>query len=405
MRIFFALILAYILSIFYRSFLSVIATPLMADLDIGPAELGALSSAWFITFAVMQFPVGLALDRVGPRLTVSVCMGIGAVGAILFAFAPTAAVATGAMALLGIGFSPVFMAALYLFARSGPSAGFAGLASLFIGLGSLGNLLGAAPLARAADAFGWRPTMAGVAALLCLALLLAASLLRDPPPLPKTDDADDQGILAGIRAIVSIRALWLLAPITFTAYAILVTTRGLWVAPFLEEVNGLDRAMQGNGAFAMALAMTAGAFVFGWVEKHLGGPKPTVLWSTSLTAALFVALAVSGHLGGLWAIVLFAAIGIAGFNYAILMAHARLFFPAHLIGRGMTTMNFLFIAGASAVQIGSGWFIAAERSQGLAATTTFANLHWLFAGLLLASVLIYARAPARAPEATPASRA
>jgi predicted MFS family arabinose efflux permease len=328
-------------------------------------------------------------------------MSVGAVGAVLFAAAPTAAVATAAMALLGIGFSPVFMAALYMFARSGPSAGFAGLASLFIGLGSLGNLLGAAPLARAADAFGWRPTMAGVAILFCLALLLAASLLRDPPPVQNADDGNDPGVIAGLRAIVSIRALWLLAPITFAGYAILVTTRGLWVAPFLDEVNGLDRAMQGNGAFAMALAMTAGAFVFGWVEKHLGGPKPTVLWSTALTAALFVGLAISGHLGGIWAIILFSAIGVAGFNYAILMAHARLFFPPHLIGRGMTTMNFLFIAGASAVQIGSGWFIAAERAQGLAATTTFANLHWLFAGLLLASVLVYARAPAR-PSGAPA---
>ncbi|MCO4052596.1 MAG: MFS transporter [Bosea sp.] len=395
LRIFFALILAYILSIFYRSFLSVIATPLMADLSIGPAELGALSSAWFITFAIMQFPVGWALDRLGPRLTVTACMAVGAVGAFGFALAPTALLATVSMALLGIGFSPVFMAALYLFARSGAPGAFAGVASLFIGLGSLGNLMGAAPLSRAADAFGWRPTMVGVALLFCLALALAALLLRDPPPARRAEGAADEGVIAGLRAILAIKALWFIAPITFFAYAILVTTRGLWVAPFLAEVNGLGRVAQGNGALVMAIAMTAGAFVFGWVEKRAGGPKPTVLWSTALTGLLFAALALSGHMGGLWAVVLFAAIGLAGFNYAIIMAHARGFFPDHLIGRGMTTMNFLFIAGASAVQVASGWFIAVEREAGLEPAAIFANLHWLFAALLAVSVAIYAKAPAR----------
>ncbi len=397
MRIFLALILAYILSIFYRSFLSVIATPLMADLGIGPAELGAMSSAWFISFAVMQFPVGWALDRLGPRLTVTACMAVGVAGALLFAVAPSATVATIAMALLGVGCSPVFMAALYLFARSGPASTFAGLASLFIGLGSLGNLFGAAPLSRASDTFGWRPTMMAMAVLFGLASAVAAALVRDPPAPAEGRRAQDDGVIAGVRAIVRIRALWFLAPITFFAYAILATTRGLWVAPFLEQVSQLDRAMQGNGALAMAIAMTAGAFALGWVEKRLGGAKPTVLASTLLAAVLFAVLALTGHLRGLWAIALLAAIGIALFNYAILMAHARQFFPENLIGRGMTTMNFLFIAGTSAVQIGSGWFIATERAAGLPAASVFASLHWLFAGLLLVSAVVYARAPARPP--------
>ena len=93
---------------------------------------------------------------------------------------------------------------------------------------------------------------------------------------------------------------------------------------------------------------------------------------------------------------LFAAIGAAGFTYAILMAHARVFFPAHLLGRGMTAVNFLFIAGAALAQSGSGWFIGAQRAAGVDAATTFANLHYVFAALLLASVAIYALTPERA---------
>ncbi|MBN9064696.1 MAG: hypothetical protein BGP06_20445 [Rhizobiales bacterium 65-9] len=393
MRIFAALFLAYVLSIFYRSFLSVIADKVMADLAIGPAELGLMSAAWFITFALMQFPVGWALDRVGPRLTVTALMTVGTAGAFLFAFAPNGIIATIAMALIGTGCSPIFMSALYLLARGTAPEKFAGLASLFIGLGSIGNLVGAAPLARAAAAFGWREAMIGLACCFALATVCAAVLTRDPP---KADaEQKDSGLIEGLREIVSIPAFWLIAPITFVSYAVLVTVRGLWIAPYLGEVNGFTTVEQGDAAFLMAVAMTIGAFAFAWLERAMGGPKPPVLWSTLLVAVLFGALALVGHRTGSGAVILFAAIGFAGFSYAILMAHARLFFPDHLIGRGMTFMNFFFIAGASAMQAGSGWLIASGRSAGLDSATVFARLHWTFAILLIVSVAVYAFAPAR----------
>ena len=399
MRIFAALFLGYVLSIFYRSFLSVIAEKVMADLAIGPAELGLVSAAWFIAFALMQFPVGWSLDRLGPRLTVSGLMTVGASGAVLFAFAANASMATIAMALIGVGCSPIFMSALYLFARSEAPERFAFVASLFIGLGSIGNLLGAAPLARAADAFGWRATMLGLAASFVAALAAAAIMLRDPPRLDRPAH-DRSGAWSGLREVLAIPALWLIAPITFFSYAIIVTVRGLWVAPYLGEVAGMAPAAQGDAAFLMAVTMTAGALLFGWIEPRAGGPKPLVLASSLLLAALFAVLALFGHRSATLAVALFSAIGLVGFSYAILMAHARLFFPPHLIGRGMTLMNFFFIAGASAVQAGSGWIIEAGRRAGLDAAGAFARLHWSFAAALALSCLVYALAPAR-----PAARA
>lgn len=393
MRIFTALFLAYILSIFYRSFLSVIAEKVMADLAIGPAELGLISAAWFIAFALMQFPVGWALDRIGPRRTVTALMTVGAIGALMLAYAPSAGVATIAMGLIGVGCSPIFMSALYLFARSAAPEKFAALASFFIGFGSIGNLLGAAPLARAANIFGWRETMTGLAACFILALILAALLVRDPPKLDHPA-AKETGLWAGLREIMSIRAFWLIAPITFVSYATLVTVRGLWIAPYLGEVNGLTPVEQGDAALLMAATMTFGAFAFSWIDRAIG-PKPTVLWSALIASALFALLALVGHRSGAGSVTLFAAIGFAGFSYAILMAHARLFFPDHLIGRGMTFMNFFFIAGASALQAGSGWLIAAGKRAGLDPATAFAQLHWTFAAILAASVAIYALAPAR----------
>lgn len=395
MTIFLALLPAYFLSIFYRSFLSVIAGPVMTDLVIGPREFGLLGAAWFIAFAVSQFPIGWALDRLGPRRTVSACMAVGSVGAFMFATATSAAAGTFAMALVGIGCAPVFMASLFLFARTAEPARFAFLTSVFIGLGSLGNLVGAAPLAVAAARFGWRPSMIVMAGAFLVSTLLAAALLRDPPRAEQAS-GKAEGLIEGLASIVRIRALWLLAPITLTAYAILATARGLWIAPFMGDVHGLDTVDAGNAATAMALAMVGGAFLYGGLEKAVGRVKPLVLWGTVATGLCFALLALAGGASTALAVALFSLIGAVGFTYAILMAHARIFFPAHLIGRGMTAVNFLFISGAALMQSGSGWFIAAQREAGLGAAATFANLHWVFAALLLVSAAVYARTPEKA---------
>jgi sugar phosphate permease len=391
--IFFALLPAYFLSIFYRSCLSVIANPVMADLAMGPRELGFLGAAWFIAFAASQFPVGWALDRIGPRRTVAVAMAAGTIGAFLFATATNALAATLAMALIGIGCSPIFMASLFLFARTEEPSRFAFLTSVFIGLGSLGNIVGAAPLAIAAARFGWRPSMLAMAVCFLLATILVALLLRDPPRAEQ-ESGKAEGLIEGLASILRLRPLWLLAPLTLTGYGVLATARGLWVAPFMADVHGFDAVSAGNAASAMAVAMVAGAFIYGGLEKSIRRGRPLVFWGTIATSLAFGALAFWSASPWL-SIALFAFIGAAGFTYAILMAHARLFFPAHLIGRGMTAVNFLFIAGAALLQSGSGWFIAQQRASGLDAATTFANLHWAFAALLLVPAAIYAFTPER----------
>ncbi len=398
MIVFLALIPAYVLSIFYRSFLSVIAAPVMADLNIGPRELGFMASSWFVAFALAQFPVGWALDRLGPRRTVLPPMLAGAMGAFLFAFAPDVATASIAMALIGIGCSPVFMGALYVFARLPDKGRFAGLTSLFIILGSAGNLLGTAPLGRMALAIGWRAAMAGVAGLFLVAVLLVLIFLRDPP---KVADANpgDAGIWSGIRAVLSIRALWFLFPITFGSYAILVTLRGLWVVPYLSEVHGMTARDAGDAAFLMACTMTFGAIVYAAAERWLGGPKPTMALGSAGFVLCLAALAQWGDRSAVATVALFSFTGLVGFNYAILMAHGRSFLPEHLVGRGITLLNFLFIFGAAAMQAGSGALIEAWRQSGASSTATFSALHWVFAAILLACTLVYLGAPARAPAA------
>jgi MFS family permease len=390
---FLALLVAYTLSQFFRAFLAIVAGDLSRDLNLNAADLGSMSAVWFVAFALAQFPVGWALDRFGPRRTMSSIMVFAVLGAAWLAMAGSLAACLGAMALIGIGCSPVLMGSFYLFGRAYPPERFAMLSSAIIGVGSIGNLLGATPLAVAVEAFGWRATIGAIAGITALSTVLVFCLLRDPPPLE--GDKRRSTMLGGLSEIVTIRALWIFLPLTFVSYAVVIATRSLWIAPYFAHVHAFGVTEQGNAALIMATAMSLGALAYGPIERALGSPKATTLVGSLLTGLCFVALGLIGDRSAALALILLGVVGAAGLTYAILVAHARFFFPPHLLGRGVTFLNFGFIAGAGIAQWLSGIFIQTGRDSGLPLAAIFGNLYLAFGAVLLLATAIYVFAPAR----------
>jgi hypothetical protein len=143
----------------------------------------------------------------------------------------------------------------------------------------------------------------------------------------------------------------------------------------------------------MATTMSLGALAYGPLERLIGNPKLTTVVGSLATGAGFVALGLAGHRSAALALVLFGFVGAAGLTYGILMAHARQFFPAHLLGRGVTFMNFAFIGGAGVTQWLSGFFVEAAQRTGEPPSATFGQLFLAFGAALLAATAIYAVAP------------
>src|SRR4051794_21131918 len=350
MLIFSVLLFAYVLSQFFRAFLAIVAGELTRDIGLDAAQLGDLSAIWFASFAFAQFPVGLALDRIGPRRTMGGFLVLAVAGAAWFAAATSFAGCLAAMALIGAGCAPVLMASMYVFARTYPANRFAVLSSLMIGLGSVGNLLGAAPLAFAVEAYGWRASMGAIAAVTALSCVLTLVLLRDPPAAP--NQAKSAGFFAGVSHILLLRPLWPILPLALVSYAVVIALRSLWIAPFFAQVHGFDVTQRGNAAFLMALAMSLGALAYAPIERFFDDAKFTCLIGGGVTGLALVVLGLFGDKHSGAALALLCLIGAAGMSYGILMAHARMFFPPALLGRGVTFMNFVFIAGAGLAQ----WF-------------------------------------------------
>jgi MFS family permease len=381
------LAVAYVLSQFYRSFLAVLTPNLIADIGASKADLSFASGAWFAAFALMQFLVGVGLDRYGPRMTASVLLLLGgAGGAAIFALASAPWMLTLAMVLIGIGCSPILMASFFIFARTFSAARFAFLGSWFVGIGTAGNVIGTTPLAAAADAFGWRPVMGMLAVFTGLVAIAIMVIVRDPEA-PEGTESGRAGF-GGFLELLKIRYLWLIIPLTTINYAPAAGIRGLWAGPFLADVHGANALTIGNVTFFMAVAMVIGSFVYGPLDSFFNTRKWVAAIGNGLSlAALFILFLFPGESVAIATALLFV-IGLAGMSYGVLMAHARSFFPAHLTGRGVTLMNFFTIGGVGVMQFLSGGIV----SRSVASETPAAQYSHIFGfyGVMLAiSLALY----------------
>lgn len=393
MRVFLTFLAAYVLSQFYRSFLAVIAPELAHELMLDAQALGNLQAFWILGFVATQFPVGWALDTLGPRRTVSLQMLAAVAGALLFATAHSALALDIAMLLIGAGCGSIYMGAIYLFGRIAAPQRFALLCSWLLGLGTAGNLLAASPLAFVAQSVGWRGAMTGMAVATALSALSVLLLIRDPVRIT-THGA--RGLFGGVGDILKIRSLWPLLPITAVSYAVVLAERGLWAGPYFSSVFGLEPVARGNALLVMAAAMSAGAMAYGPLDRLLGTRKWVVFGGVSVTALCFAALALPG-LSLTAAIVVMGLLGGFGMTYGVLMAHGRSFVPDHLLGRGITLLNVLFIGGAGVLQPLSGALM--KRMADAPPEQAHATLHLIFAGLLVASLAVYAFSRDNPPRA------
>jgi MFS family permease len=374
---------AYVLSQFYRAFLAVLARVLETDLGASPEMLATASGFWFLAFAAMQIPVGWSLDRVGPRLTASVLLLIGGGGgAALFAMAQSPAHIRYAMLLIGVGCSPVLMASYYIFARVYSARVFATLAAVILGVGSVGNLASALPTTLAVEAWGWRNVMWAMAGLSAATAAGLFVMVRDPEKLV----SDVKG---SVLDLLKMPALWLIFPLMFFQYAPAAGFRGLWIGPFFTDVFAASPAMVGNITLIMGAAMIAGTFAYGPMDRVFGTRKWVIFGGNLMGLCSLLVLALMPPAGIWGAVAMFAAVGFFGASFPVLMAHGRSFYPAHLVGRGVTLMNLFGIGGVGLMQVVTGKVFAVAEATGQGAGYPYHVLFVVFAATVAVGLVVY----------------
>lgn len=375
-----SLVLAYVLSQFYRAFLAVLAPDLAAATGATAADLATASGLWFLAFALAQLPVGWALDRIGPRRTAAGLMAVGALGAGLLAMAATPGAVKAAMMLIGIGCSPVLMASYYIFARLYAPAVFGTLAGAMIGVGSLGNIAASLPLSMAVEAMGWRAAVWTLAAATGAVALAVLALLRDPPRAAG-------GAQGSLLDLLRMPALWPVLLMMAACYAPAAGLRGLWAGPYYADVFGADATAIGRATLVMGLAMVAGNFAYGPLDRLLGTRKGVIFGGNALTLACLLGLWAMPAAGGWITLALLAGVGFFGASFPMVMAHGRAFLPAHLVGRGVTLLNLFGIGMVGLGQWATGSIHAATAP--LTPEAPYAAIFLFFAGMVALGLVVY----------------
>jgi predicted MFS family arabinose efflux permease len=342
----------YFLSYFLRTVNAVIAPELTRELGLSAADLGRLTSAYFLTFAIAQLPVGLLLDRYGPRRTESGLLLLTALGTLGFALGQGDTALALARGVMGLGVSACLMAALKYSSQLLPPERQAGVTGLIMAAGGLGAVTSSAPLEMMLPYTGWRPVFLFLA---LISLVVAVYMFRSVRDI---DTGLHQQTLAqqlqGLRAVLSKPVFWLFAPAAAFSTGGFMAIQGLWAVPWLMHVHELARADAARYQLVLCLAGLLGqlaiaAFATRLMRRGIGQ-----------LAIMIAGLAVT--IGAQAAILVFAgqsylawfAFGAAASTGAQIYSLLASRYVLGLSGRVMTSINLIVFVGAFLVQWGYG---------------------------------------------------
>lgn len=358
-HVYFAFAAGYLLSYVYRTINAVISPELVHDLHLAPSSLGLLTSAYLLAFGLCQLPVGILLDRYGPRRVEPVLLVIASAGAALFALAESLTGLTIARAIIGAGVCAALMAPLKALAAWYPPEKQASYAGWIMVAGGVGALVSTVPIEYALRVSHWRVVFAVLSGATLLAALFI--FLRVPDMERSAHPPSLRSQVRSVGEIFRHPRFWWIAPLGAMAMGSYMALQGLWAVPWLMEVEGRTRAAAASYLLAMSGVTMMGYLGLGMLGTRLAryGIEARHIFgggfALSLTALALIALEVPGSL--LW----WSLFGFGASGNVLGFAALNQGFSREFAGRTNTSLNLLMFAGSFIVQWGVGLVIDAVR--------------------------------------------
>ena len=346
----------YFLSNLFRAVNAVVAPNLAADLGLGAAALGLLTSAYLFAFALFQLPLGVLLDRFGPRRVQAALLACAATGSLLFATGQDSATLTCARALIGLGFAGGLMSGFKAVVLWVPEPRRALANAAIMSFGALGILVATVPTELAVQAVGWRAVFVGLAAI---TFAVAALIFVAVPE--RAMGAGGEGLARQIAAVARILrdgAFWRLAPLLATTAGSHIAIQTLWAGPWFRDVAGFDRIGVANYLMVVAIAFFVGILLTGavadWFVRR-GVDLLTVMLgfiAVFLVSELAIVLQWTALNLPMWVV-----FGMTGQVAVLAYPWLSSYFGAALSGRATTAMNLVLFLAAFGAQYAIGAII------------------------------------------------
>ena len=358
MSSFFPFALGYAISYFYRNANAIIQSNLVAELSLGPADLGLLTSAYFFSFALFQLPLGILLDRYGPRRTEAALLLFAALGAWIFSNAETSTGLVLGRLLIGLGVSSCLMAAFKAFVIWFQSERLPMINGLQMVAGGLGALGATTPLQNVLYIMGWRDVFSMLSIITVFASLCLWFVLPEHhSSAEKKPDFKTQ--LQEMVKVFRSPVFWSIAPLTAISSGAFLAIHGLWIKPWLRDVANLGEQESSQLLFSMTLSVIMGYLLLGIFTERLSRFFNMRPISIGVFGMFLFSLAQFSLAFG-WLsnpIMLVSLLGFLGTSNILIYAGLFQIFPKSYSGRVSTILNVQVFMGAFIIQWGIGEII------------------------------------------------
>ena len=334
----------YFVSYVYRSINAIIGPELAREFALSAAGLGLLTGVYFLAFALFQLPLGILLDRYGPRRVNATLLLAAAAGGAWFASTGSIAQLTLARALIGLGVSGCLMSSFSAFALWYPAERLATMNGIAFASGMLGAIVATVPLEVALRTLHWRDVF-----YIIVGMTVAVSLVLYFVVPEKAATRRAVPLAAQLREFAALArdaAFWRMALCIGSSQLAAVSLSTLWVATWLRDVAGYSQAEVAQALLLFNVAMIAGYLCFGRIADGMtrsGRSTLPLLAGGVAVASLCLALLAAGvRLGELvlWSL-FFGCTTSVVLSYALFSRR----YPAEMVGRVNTALNVSVFIG------------------------------------------------------------
>jgi MFS family permease len=340
---------------------------LMQGFNLDATALGNLSAFYFYSYVSMQIPTGILADRWGPRRLLTVGAFVAAVGALLFAMAPTIFWAYLGRFLIGGAVAVAFVGNLKLASEWFPARYFGMVSGAGLFFGIVGAVFAGTPLRILVVAFGWRNTMLVSAVITFVICAGVWVIVRDHPgekgyagytdAAAGTDPNSHQGIFSGIIEVLRYPNTWLLFVIPGGLVGCVLTFGGLWGVPYLNTHHNLPPTQAAALNSVLLVAWAIGGPIFGGVSDRIGRRKPLYFLGFVLAVVGWIVILFIPNIPLFLLTIMLVITGFASGCMIISFAFAKESVPAHLAGTVNGVINMGVISGPTLLQPAVGWML------------------------------------------------
>jgi MFS family permease len=355
LAVFITLSILYFFSIFHRVGIAPIAANLVTDFNTDNSVLGLMSGMYFYSYAAAQIPVGIMLDKIGTRKTLTVLGLVASLGNLIFALSPTVPVLALGRGLIGFGVGGFYVSALKALAVSYNPKRYATLTGVLTSVGNIGGVAASSPLALLALALNWREAFLIVFAFMFFFVVVAWFATKD---IEDKLFKGKRSIRGDFGKIFSNRRLMKIVPIPFFVYGCFVSFQGLWAGPFLMDVYGMSKAAASLFFMFISIGFIVAFPLAGFLSDKINRKKPVLLSGIILSLLFWLVMAIfGGVLESYQLLALLVFLGVSyGFTCIFLTIPATLF-PLEIAGSAIASLNIFNFVGGGFFQYLMGFII------------------------------------------------